>query len=131
MWLLLCVYYWDPYKRREIDEQKHRTQSQKIFITNDDPSKEQKRYAAFLSRWESIAGESPISSPEDTSMPYSGIEPECHNQHTGRGDHTNHNPKQINVYDLQSYKLARPITTFQLNGSSLPIDEPQSSHVAS
>ncbi|GFT03349.1 hypothetical protein TNCV_2985211 [Trichonephila clavipes] len=57
------------------------------FITNDEPSKEQKRYAAFLSRRKSISGESPISFPEDTSIPYSGFEPtrsqaECHNHPT-------------------------------------------------
>ncbi|GFW82937.1 hypothetical protein TNCV_2209891 [Trichonephila clavipes] len=53
-------------------------------------SQEQKRYAAFLSRRESISGESPISFPEDTSMPYSGIETEPtrlqvegHNHHSG------------------------------------------------
>ncbi|GFW61586.1 hypothetical protein TNCV_348341 [Trichonephila clavipes] len=62
------------------------------FITNDDFSKEQKRYAAFLSRQASISGESPISFPEDTSIPYKGFEPnptrlqaECHNQHIGWG----------------------------------------------
>ncbi|GFX55516.1 hypothetical protein TNCV_268041 [Trichonephila clavipes] len=51
--------------------------------------KKQKRYAAFLSRRESITGESPISFPEDASMPYSGFEPELtrlqverHNHHT-------------------------------------------------
>ncbi|GFW90251.1 hypothetical protein TNCV_2121181 [Trichonephila clavipes] len=61
--LLLRVYYWNTYERRDIDEQKHVTQSQKNadFITNDDSSKEQKRYAAFLSKRESISGESPIS----------------------------------------------------------------------
>ncbi|GFT80349.1 hypothetical protein TNCV_1189961 [Trichonephila clavipes] len=58
-----------------------------IFITNDDPSKEQK-YAAFFSRREFIAGESPIPVLEDTSMSYSGLEPTrlqaaCHNHHTG------------------------------------------------
>ncbi|GFW95350.1 retrovirus-related Pol polyprotein from transposon TNT 1-94 [Trichonephila clavipes] len=93
--LLSCAYYWDKYERHEVDEQKHITQSQKNtdFITNDDPSKEQKRYAAFLSRRKSISGESPISFPEDTSMPYSGFEPdpiplraEFHNSHTGWGD---------------------------------------------
>ncbi|GFX71569.1 hypothetical protein TNCV_2695571 [Trichonephila clavipes] len=38
--LLSCVYCWDTYERREIDEQKHITQPQKNtdFITNDDPS---------------------------------------------------------------------------------------------
>ncbi|GFY02498.1 hypothetical protein TNCV_3503791 [Trichonephila clavipes] len=81
-------------KRREIDEQKHITLSQKNidFITNDDPGKEQKRYAAFLSRRESISAESPIPFPEYTSMPYSGFESEatrlqveCHNRHTGWG----------------------------------------------
>ncbi|GFU10188.1 hypothetical protein TNCV_3449701 [Trichonephila clavipes] len=90
----LVVYYWDTYERREIDEQKHITQSQKNtdFITNDDPSKEQKRYATFLSRRKSIAGEGPISFPVDTSMPYSGFQPEptrwqaeCQNHHTGCG----------------------------------------------
>ncbi|GFY00274.1 hypothetical protein TNCV_4710761 [Trichonephila clavipes] len=71
---------------------KHITHSQKStdFITNDDPSKEQKRYAAFLSRRESISDESPTSFPENTSMPYSRFEhertrshAECHNNHTG------------------------------------------------
>ncbi|GFU59725.1 hypothetical protein TNCV_3186811 [Trichonephila clavipes] len=52
--LLSRVYCWDTYERREINEQKHITQSQKNtdFITNDDPSKGKKRYAAFLSRRE-------------------------------------------------------------------------------
>ncbi|GFS61903.1 hypothetical protein TNCV_2592151 [Trichonephila clavipes] len=31
------------------------------------------RRAAFLSRWESISAESSFSFPEDTSMPYSGL----------------------------------------------------------
>ncbi|GFU99106.1 hypothetical protein TNCV_1228201 [Trichonephila clavipes] len=60
------------------------------FIANNDPNKEQKRYADFLSRRGSISGESPISFPEDTTMPYPGFEPEptglqaeCHNHHTG------------------------------------------------
>ncbi|GFU04229.1 hypothetical protein TNCV_863561 [Trichonephila clavipes] len=45
MFLLPCVYYRDAYERREVDEQKRITQSHKItdFITNDVPSKEQKR----------------------------------------------------------------------------------------
>ncbi|GFV48127.1 hypothetical protein TNCV_3554061 [Trichonephila clavipes] len=73
-WVLLLsswFYYWDTYERRGIDEQTHTTQSQKNadFITNDDPSKEQKRYAAFLSRWKSISGESPTSFPGDTRIP--------------------------------------------------------------
>ncbi|GFX18473.1 hypothetical protein TNCV_3370461 [Trichonephila clavipes] len=53
------------------------TQSQKNTdsLTNNDPSKEQERYAAFLSRRESISGESPTSFPEDTSIPYSRLEP--------------------------------------------------------
>ncbi|GFX45550.1 hypothetical protein TNCV_2740871 [Trichonephila clavipes] len=49
-------------------------------------------YTTSLSRRESISGESPISFHEDTSMPYSGFEPEptrlqveCHNHHTGWG----------------------------------------------
>ncbi|GFT33530.1 hypothetical protein TNCV_4381281 [Trichonephila clavipes] len=79
-----------------MDEQKHLTQSQKNsdFITNDDPSKEQKKYAVFLSRRESISGESPISFPEGTSLPYSVFEPEPtrlqdegHNHHIGLGRH--------------------------------------------
>ncbi|GFV64420.1 hypothetical protein TNCV_955781 [Trichonephila clavipes] len=43
MLLLSCVYYWDTYERREMDEQKRITQPQKNtdFITNDDPSIEQ------------------------------------------------------------------------------------------
>ncbi|GFW55606.1 hypothetical protein TNCV_119901 [Trichonephila clavipes] len=76
--LLSCVYHWDTYERREIDEQKHITQSQMNidFIISDDPRKEQKRYTAFLSRRESISGEISISFSEDTSVPYSGIKPE-------------------------------------------------------
>ncbi|GFX17008.1 hypothetical protein TNCV_2519841 [Trichonephila clavipes] len=46
------------------------------FFNTSSFLKEQKRYAAFLSRRESISGESPISFPEDTSMPYSGFDPE-------------------------------------------------------
>ncbi|GFX05753.1 transposable element Tcb2 transposase [Trichonephila clavipes] len=64
----------------------------RYFIPNDDPRKEQNRYAAFLSRREPIFGESPISFPKDTPMPYSGFEPEPtqlqaerHNNHTGWG----------------------------------------------
>ncbi|GFW47117.1 hypothetical protein TNCV_55701 [Trichonephila clavipes] len=55
--MLSCVYYCDTYERHEIEEQKHVTQSQKNtdFISNDGPNKEQKRYAAFLSRRESIS----------------------------------------------------------------------------
>ncbi|GFT25211.1 hypothetical protein TNCV_180901 [Trichonephila clavipes] len=88
----MCVLSWDPCERREIDEQKHTIQShQNIdFITNDDSSIEQKGRAAFHSRWESISGESPASFLQDTSMPYSGFEPEptrlqaeCHIHHTG------------------------------------------------
>ncbi|GFW60931.1 hypothetical protein TNCV_4871421 [Trichonephila clavipes] len=90
--LLSRVYYWDTCERREIDEQKHSTQSRKNtdFVANDDLRKEQKRCAAFLSRRESISGVSPNSFPEDTSMSFSGFEPEptrlraeCHNHHTG------------------------------------------------
>ncbi|GFV50329.1 hypothetical protein TNCV_622371 [Trichonephila clavipes] len=62
------------------------------FITNDDPNIEQKRCAAFHSRRKSISGDSPTSFPENTSMPYSGFEPElirlqteCHNHHTKQG----------------------------------------------
>ncbi|GFU87695.1 hypothetical protein TNCV_2042791 [Trichonephila clavipes] len=74
--LLKCVYCWDTYDRREIDEQKHITESQNAyFFTNDDPSNEQNRYAAFLSKRESISGESPLTFTEDTSMPYSGFKP--------------------------------------------------------
>ncbi|GFV85142.1 hypothetical protein TNCV_4171951 [Trichonephila clavipes] len=71
MLLLSCPFYWDTYERGEI--QKLITQSQKDtdFIIHDDPTKEQKMHAAFLSRRESIAGETPISLTEDTSMPYS------------------------------------------------------------
>ncbi|GFV06575.1 hypothetical protein TNCV_2948971 [Trichonephila clavipes] len=47
-------------------------------------TKEQKRYAAFLSRRESIAGESPISFAEDTSIPYSGFEPLDYKPSVGR-----------------------------------------------
>ncbi|GFU51777.1 hypothetical protein TNCV_713321 [Trichonephila clavipes] len=64
------------------------------LITNDDPSKEQKRYSAFLSRWESISAESPISFLEDAPMPYSESKPkptrlqaECHNHNTGWGSY--------------------------------------------
>ncbi|GFW40954.1 hypothetical protein TNCV_4370021 [Trichonephila clavipes] len=35
-------------------------------------------YAAFLSRRESIAGESPISFPKDTSIAYLEFEPDPH-----------------------------------------------------
>ncbi|GFX87523.1 retrovirus-related Pol polyprotein from transposon 297 [Trichonephila clavipes] len=61
------------------------------LYTDGDPSIKQKGCAAFLSRWESISGESPISFPEDTSNPYSGFESEparlqakCHNQRSRR-----------------------------------------------
>ncbi|GFY35691.1 hypothetical protein TNCV_2619831 [Trichonephila clavipes] len=89
--LLLCVSCWDTYERREIDEQKHVTQSQKntYFVKNDDLSIEQKSCGAFHSRRESIPGKSSTSFPEDTFMPYSGFEPEptalraeCHNHHS-------------------------------------------------
>ncbi|GFU61960.1 hypothetical protein TNCV_4022451 [Trichonephila clavipes] len=50
---------------------------------------EQKGCVAFHSKRESISGESPTTIPEDTSMPYSGFEPEparlqaeCPNHHT-------------------------------------------------
>ncbi|GFS76502.1 hypothetical protein TNCV_1621231 [Trichonephila clavipes] len=63
---------------RKVDEQKRTVQSQKNidFITNDDHSIEEKGCAAFHSRRESISGESLTSFLEDTSMPYSGFEPE-------------------------------------------------------
>ncbi|GFY07859.1 hypothetical protein TNCV_4287951 [Trichonephila clavipes] len=61
-----------------------------VFITNNDPIIEQKGWAAFHSRRESISGESSTSFPEDISIPYSGLEPEstrlqgqCHNHHIG------------------------------------------------
>ncbi|GFX19326.1 hypothetical protein TNCV_3014651 [Trichonephila clavipes] len=67
-------------------QNKHRRIYRLFFITNDDPSIEQKECAAFQSRQESISGESPTSFPEDTPMPYSGFEcestrllAECHN----------------------------------------------------
>ncbi|GFV64724.1 hypothetical protein TNCV_1636771 [Trichonephila clavipes] len=52
---------------------------------------QEKRCAAFHSRWESITCENPTSFPEeDTTMPYSGLEPEPprlqaegHIHHTG------------------------------------------------
>ncbi|GFW97742.1 hypothetical protein TNCV_1425051 [Trichonephila clavipes] len=68
-------------------------QSQKNidFITNDDPSIYQKVCAAFYSRRQSVSGKSLTSFPEDTSLPYSGFQPEPsglqvedHNHHTGR-----------------------------------------------
>ncbi|GFT81115.1 uncharacterized protein TNCV_955041 [Trichonephila clavipes] len=68
----------DTYEIREIDEQKHTIQPQKNidFIINEYPSIGQKGFSAFYSRRESISCESPTSFPEDTSMPYSGFEPE-------------------------------------------------------
>ncbi|GFW94284.1 DDE_3 domain-containing protein [Trichonephila clavipes] len=65
----------------------------KVTAQNTPTSRsEQKRYAAFHLRRESISAESPTSFPKDTSMPYSGFEPEpirllaeCHNHHTSWG----------------------------------------------
>ncbi|GFU67753.1 hypothetical protein TNCV_3134181 [Trichonephila clavipes] len=58
-------------------------------IDRDLKLREQKRCVAFRSRRESISGENPTSFLEDTSMPYSGFEPEptrfqaeYHNHHT-------------------------------------------------
>ncbi|GFT73486.1 hypothetical protein TNCV_4021091 [Trichonephila clavipes] len=53
------------------------------------PAKNGRGMLLLLLRQESISGESPVSFPEDTSMPFSGFEPEptrlqaeCHNHHT-------------------------------------------------
>ncbi|GFU73588.1 hypothetical protein TNCV_3360281 [Trichonephila clavipes] len=61
--LLSCVSSWDTYERRETET--HIQYNHRFYYTNDDPSIEQKECAAFLSRQESITGESPTSFPED------------------------------------------------------------------
>ncbi|GFX82231.1 hypothetical protein TNCV_33391 [Trichonephila clavipes] len=91
--LLLCVYYWDTYERREIDGQKHITQPQKNtdFITNDDPSKNKKRCAAVpFETGIHFRRKTDFFPEEDTTKSYSGFEPEPtrlqaegHSHHTG------------------------------------------------
>ncbi|GFV89984.1 hypothetical protein TNCV_4643261 [Trichonephila clavipes] len=75
--LIIEVHFILGYIRKTIESQKNIN-----FIANDDAS------TAFHSRRKSILG--PTSFPEDTSMPYSGLEPEptrlhaeCHIYHTG------------------------------------------------
>ncbi|GFX05947.1 hypothetical protein TNCV_759831 [Trichonephila clavipes] len=91
--LLLCVYYWNTYERREVEEQKHITQPQKNtdFITNDDPSIYQEEVRCFSFRdGNPFQAKDRLLSEEDTTMSYSGFEPEPtrlqadgHSHHTG------------------------------------------------
>ncbi|GFV94295.1 hypothetical protein TNCV_2267491 [Trichonephila clavipes] len=67
------------------------------------PAKSRRDMLLFLSKRESISGESPISFPEDSYMPYLGFEPEpsrlqfeSHNPHTGWG-------RKNTIYTPKSY----------------------------
>ncbi|GFU16384.1 poly polymerase [Trichonephila clavipes] len=91
--LLSCVYYWDTYERREIDEQKHITQLQKStdLLQTMIPAYNKTRCAAFpFETGIHFRRKTDFFPEEDTTKSYSGFEPEPtrlqaegHSHHTG------------------------------------------------
>ncbi|GFU03187.1 hypothetical protein TNCV_2720851 [Trichonephila clavipes] len=91
--MLLCVYYWDTYERREIDEQKHITQPEKNtdLLQTMIPAYNKMRCAAFpFETGIHFKRKTDFFPEEGTTKPYSGFEPEptrlqaeCHSHHTG------------------------------------------------
>ncbi|GFS95054.1 hypothetical protein TNCV_341351 [Trichonephila clavipes] len=85
--LLSCVYYWDTYERREIDEQTHITQPQKNtdLLQTMIPTCNKKRCAAVpFETGIHFRRKTDFFSEEDTTKSYSGFEPETHSV-TSRG----------------------------------------------
>ncbi|GFX90352.1 hypothetical protein TNCV_3849271 [Trichonephila clavipes] len=72
--LLLCVYYWDTYERREIDEQSHRRRQ--ILLQTMIPAYNKKRCAAFpFETGIHFRRKTDFPPEEDTTKSYSGFEP--------------------------------------------------------
>ncbi|GFS90438.1 hypothetical protein TNCV_4096521 [Trichonephila clavipes] len=78
--LLSCVYYWDTYERREIDEQKHIIQLQKntdFLLQTMIPAYNKKRCTAVpFETGIHFRRKTDFFPEEDTTKSYSGFEPE-------------------------------------------------------
>ncbi|GFS64315.1 hypothetical protein TNCV_3955181 [Trichonephila clavipes] len=111
--LLSCVYYWDTYERREIDEQKHITQPQKNtdLLQTMIPEYNKKSCAAFpFETGIHFRRKTDFFPEEDTNKSYSGFEPEpTWLQTEGHSHHTRQNNEHVNLIPL-IYLLSHQIS---------------------